>query len=427
MVGEALLGILIAAVVAECCGILEWAARVLIGWAARFSYGQAPRSHTRLVEHLQNLDRCPGQITKLLYALGLVAEGLFAWLCRVSGRSGPPGWESAPPSQFFGAVMSLSTALQGFGGDIRAQPPVRRKEFARLTTRLRGLLRHPSEVFDDDGAAALLVTTGSVCDALIDDRNERAALALVEVARPHLERLGSHPAAFGLRRAHASALLQLGCHRRAEELLHGLIEEEKAAFGVEDPRTLRTRHLLYWAWNAAGRHHEAEAGLRALESSLSSVPGTDTPFLRHVQCKRWWTVAEQRRTRAAADGYDRVTVDRSRELRPDHPDTLDARHSKGKMLVYAGDGHQAHAVLRPALQDLRRVEGARHPNTLETRKYLALARVLIRPDCSRTHRRTLRELRRTLRRQTRKHGPDHPHTRDTQQWLALLTRSSEAS
>jgi hypothetical protein len=44
--------------------------------------------------------------------------------------------------------------------------------------------------------------------------------------------------------------------------------------------------------------------------------------------------------------YDSVIVNRSHELGADHPDALDDRHSKGKMLVVNGDGPLAVARRR---------------------------------------------------------------------------------
>ena len=185
-----LLGVVVAIMATQCCGILEWAARGLIHWAVRLSYGRAPRGDIRLVEQLRALDNCPVQGAKFLFALGFALRGIFEWLWRASGRSGAPAWEGAGTGHFFGAVVALSTALQGFGGDIRAQSRARREEFDRLVTRLRWLLGHPSEAFDDQGLVVLTTTTTSACETYIDDRNERAALELVEAARPLTGRLG---------------------------------------------------------------------------------------------------------------------------------------------------------------------------------------------------------------------------------------------
>lgn len=426
--GEVLLGILAGVLAAECCGVSEWVARRLVGWGAWLSYGQTPQAQARLMEYAGDLDDCPGQITRLFYALGLVAQAIFGWLRRVIGRSGAHGGAGGMPGYFCRpAAEALSLALQGI--ELRGMPSGRRKDIRRLTTRLGELLRHPAEGFDRDGAAVLLNATASVCEAYIDDRDEREARRLAEAAWPHIERLGrSHPASLDARRAHAHALLQMGQYEDAGVLLRGMAQEENQIFGAGDPRTLRTGHLLLWVLVGEERPREAAAGFSALEALMARLPGAETPLLRHVQCKHCWTLGQLGDVRGSVEGYDRVIASRSREFGADHPDTLDARHSKGKLLVQvAGDGGQALAVLLPLLADRRRVLGGRHPDTLETRKYVAVSRALMRPDSSRHRRHALRDLRRIGRMQARRPGSGHPQTRDTERWLATLTGPSERS
>jgi hypothetical protein len=95
------------------------------------------------------------------------------------------------------------------------------------------------------------------------------------------------------------------------------------------------------------------------------------------------------------------------------------------MFVLFGQGAPAFAILSPLLVDRSRVQGRHHPDTLETRKYLAVADALQHPCQAHTHHKTVRELRRILRRQTTKHGLDHPTTRDTRQWLAAFAGPTE--
>lgn len=426
MIEKILVGVLIAVVAAECSRIVEEAARELIRWAVRLSYGPTPRAEIRYPEQLDALERCPGQITKMLYALGWVSRGILEWLWRLSGRASTAGWEKAGPGQVFAAMTGLCNAVQDFGGDIRPLSRARRKNFDRLVTRLRGLMRLPSEVFNEQGAAVLASTTASVCQAYIDNRNESVALNLLEDARPLMERLGRHhQAVLELRRGHAGALLALGNHQQADVLLQNLMHDEALVFGAQNPQTIKTAQLRCWAWQSAGRSEEAEAGLSDLEECMAQMPGTDTTDRQHNQCKRAWTLGEQGRTRESAALYDHVITDRTRTLGPDHTDTFDARHSKGKMFVNNGDGPAAYVILQPVLADMRRVLGAHHAYTLETRKYLAIACALTHPHSASEHRSALRELQRVLRLQVRKHGPSYPHTVDTQRWVATLTSHVE--
>lgn len=348
-----------------------------------------------------------GPITRLIRA---THYALSLWLTKAGTEMDRALVDIIPPS------------LQGFE-DIRALPRDRRKEFGVVTERLHELLQRPVDAFDQDYAVRLLTATASACEAYIDDRDEQAAEELAEAARPLAESLDrNHPAVLGVRRAYARALLQLGRSRRAEALLRELSLDEVRVVGPDHPGTLQTRRLLGWALMDEGRLPEAEAEFRALGVHATHLPDDAVPLRLHIQCMLSWTVSRQGRRHEAEDGYNAVILLRSRQLGADHPDTLDAKHSKGKMFVLSGDGARACAVLRPLLADRKRVQGAHHPDTWETRKYLAVARAHTHSRRSAlAPRKTLRELRRIARAQTRRHGPDHPNTRDTLQWLAKLT------
>jgi hypothetical protein len=95
------------------------------------------------------------------------------------------------------------------------------------------------------------------------------------------------------------------------------------------------------------------------------------------------------------------------------------------MLTQAGDGVHARAILESVLADRTRIQGRKHPDTLETRKYLAVACYFAQPESDRAGRQAARELKRVLRHQVRARGSDHPDTCDTWQWLAAITDSSE--
>lgn len=419
-----LLGLAVAVASAEYSSLLEWVARRLVRCAVRLSHGRTPRAEIRLREMTGDLLRCPGQIAKLLYALGLAWRGVIEWLWQLTGRSCVPDWGAAGQGQIFAAVKAISDTFQDFGGDIRSLSSAERKEFGHHATRLGTLLRHPAAVADDQTAEMLAFTTASVCQAYIDDRDERAAVSLVEAADPLGERLGRHhPALFGLRRCRAAAVLARGDHRKARTLLHSLMIEEAEHFGERDGRTCMTTQLYAWSLRSAGRIAEAEARLAEIESV--HIRDADPRVLLHNRCKRFWTIGEQHRVRESAEGYDAVIADRAHLLGPHHADTLDSRHSKGKMLVQNGEGLAAYPVLRPLAPDMRRVFGVRHAYTLENRKYLALARTFALPHSRRVRRRARRELRRVLRVQVRVHGPDYPDTRDTRDWLATLVDPTE--
>jgi hypothetical protein len=114
------------------------------------------------------------------------------------------------------------------------------------------------------------------------------------------------------------------------------------------------------------------------------------------------------------------------ELGADHPDVLDARHSKGKMLVLAGNGSQAVTLLRATAEDRARVQGDRHPDTLETPKYSHLARVQAEPRDDRVLDCAINGLERILRAQDRSHGPGYPMSHDTAEQLSRLLQLAQA-
>ncbi|MEU0688141.1 hypothetical protein [Streptomyces uncialis] len=415
-----LLAVLTSMAAAEGTDLLRRAARPLIHWAVLLGYEDRPRGHIRYAEYTRDTSERRWATAGFLYALGLLAGGALSRLRRTCRLSPPlPAGDEVPVAHLNGAARAVTGSLDGFGGDLRAQAPSGRREFGRLVGQLRSLFALAPGTAEDADIDVLLKATESACDAYIDNRDEQIALDLVDDAARLLDRLDpAHPRVLGMRRVHACALIGLGHHARAETLLRDLVPATAGALGADHHLTLRAEQHLYWAVNEGGRHQEAEAGLRGIAARLrpSSEPGT--ALLLHVRCKLAWTVGRQRPHEAAAE-YAGVTADRARALRPDHPETLDTRFSQGKMYVLHGRSAEALALLEPAYRDLRRVEGARHPDTLEARKYLNLARGLDDAGSRRTRRRTVRELRRVLRAQRGRHRRDHPRVRDTRNWLAV--------
>ncbi|WP_214105603.1 hypothetical protein [Acrocarpospora catenulata] len=312
--------------------------------------------------------------------------------------------------------------MRGFE-DIRLIPRSRRKQFDARAVRLNKLCQHPPANFDETALAKLASDLAIACEALVDARAEREAVALaiplLDRAHPITMRLGfDHPALLAVRRSYAHGLVQLG-HARAEALLRELHEEEARLYGHQDPRTFPTLQLLWWAVMRAGRLEEAKAGLLALEALMVRLPNPKLALLRHVQCKRNWIQGELREKHEATQGYRQVARDRSDELGASHADTIDSIDSMGKMLVRNGDGIRGLKILRAVYAERRRLQGRRHTDAQETAKHLALAHALAHPSVL-VRRRALRRLRRILKVQIRVRGADHPNTLDTEQLLAKL-------
>ncbi|MEV6907233.1 hypothetical protein [Amycolatopsis sp. NPDC051071] len=311
------------------------------------------------------------------------------------------------------------------GGDLRMMSDGDREETRAVVAEWRELLGAcPAGVFGAEGSAMVVGTVAALAEALIADRDEHAALNLVHAVSPHLAFLGHrHPAGFEVRRAGAGALSELGLYRQAKTRLRELSEDEQRVFGSADPRTAL---LPLWALVGQGRLAEAHDGFRSLEDRLTRSPGADT-LLLHVQCRHSWLLGRLGRLVESVNNYARVIVSRTNELGEDHADTLDARHSQQKILVMDGQGAQALSFLQALADDRARVLGDRHPDTLETLKYLHLAHVQAEPGDDRVVARAIRELVEIDRIQRERHGQGHPMLQDTAASLCKLFRGEPIS
>jgi hypothetical protein len=340
---------------------------------------------------------------------------------RQQQRAAPAMIRARDISRAADGAASSSRWLADPGCDLRVMNPGVREEATGMIVRLDELLRRcPPGAFGGQASAVVLAEVATLSDALIADRDEHAALRLIRAASPHLAFLGRrHPAAFAVRRARAEALCELGHCRHAEILLRQLGKDEERVYGSDDPRTAL---LLLWVLTSSGQLREAEAGFRALGARLARPQGASSLMLWHLQCRYSWLLAQQGLVGDSASGYDGVVISRSRELGAGHPDVLDARHSKGKVLVVAGRGSQAVTLLRAVADDRARVQGDHHPDTLETLKYLHLARVQAEPRDDRVLGHAIGALERILRIQDSRHGPGYPMSGDTAAQLGRLLR-----
>ena len=158
-------------------------------------------------------------------------------------------------------------------------------------------------------------------------------------------------------------------------------------------------------------------------TSLAQSPDIDLSMLGHFECRKNWTLGQlQLVKKSTAKGWGSVIEGSSTDSASENPQTLDARHSLAKMLVLNGQGVQAIPLLESLVEDRAHVLGERHPDTLETWKYLHLARMQAEPRNGRALARAIKKLEHILRTQDESHGPGHPMTRDTAAWLPKLHR-----
>jgi tetratricopeptide (TPR) repeat protein len=309
--------------------------------------------------------------------------------------------------------------LAVFSRDLRMMNPGDREETRALLAGARELLSScPAGALGAEGSAMVLGTVATVAERLIAGRDERAALSLVRAASRHLKFLGRHDlVVFEVRRAEAEALSELGQYERAETMLRRLADDEQRA-GAADPRTVL---LLHWAQVGRDRPFRAEEGYRSLENHLEDAkrgPRLDR-LLLHTRCRRAWVLGQLGRTEDSVSAYDQVISDRTRALGESHAETLDARHSKLKTLVAAGQFEHAVPLLKRLLDDREDTQGADHPDTLETRKYDSVALALAQPD-DRALRDAADDLEEILHVQEERLGLGHPMRRDTAEWRERL-------
>lgn len=345
-----------------------------------------------------------------------------------SSHRQPAVQATARPRGNSGAASSVVNAGEWLAlpcRDMRGMNRSERDEARARVAQLREFLRScPADVLGTEASAVVLTGVAAWSEALIADRDERAALRLIRAAFPHLMLLGRrHPAVLGARRACAAALCELGHYTQAERLVRQLGEDERQVFGADDPQTAL---LMLWVLVRSGQLPEAETGFSAIRARLTQLPVADTQIMWHLHCKRSWLLGQQGLESESASCYDSVIFNRSCDLGHDHPDALDARHSKGKMLVSAGDGSSAAKLLRAVADDRARVQGDRHPDTLETLKYLDLANVQAEPRDDRILDHAIDSLEEILHVQDKRHGPDYPVSRDTAAQLGGLLHLREA-
>lgn len=312
-------------------------------------------------------------------------------------------------------------------------PWLRQRDGLRqLALHLRWLLDEPTLAFTAEEKAQLVAAAAIAGKLCVDDRDERLGQELVDAAWPHADDLGfDHTAVLHLLHTTGYVALQLGDHDEAGEILADVGDRLAAAFGEDHPAALEARRLRAWNLQEQGQLDDAEQGLNTILEALEQASDADLAQRLHVLCMLGWTQCQQalrdmrdghteraeRRFDQAEATYDAVIFGRATLLGPDHHDTLDARHSLGKVIFARGDCRQAQDVLQQVAADRWRCTNAAHPDTLESRKYVALAAA----GLGRRHE-AKAELRRILDTQTQVQGPSHPKTRDTHRWLHTLTQ-----
>ncbi|MGW4365260.1 hypothetical protein ACWEKT_06405 [Nocardia takedensis] len=360
------------------------------------------------------------------------AEAGWARLCRAFGEDPGP----TPPARVHDvAVSRTETGIRSPRGPVDAVGVLAlahdtgrgddRERTRAVVSRARELLGgNGVHRFDAEDSASVLHEVATVSEMLIADRDERTALRLLWDAAPHLEALGPHdPRGFGVRRAWATAQSERGLRAVAERLLLRLARDELRVMNSVDPET---RMRLLWIRGLHGEPDTATAGLARLRDGLDPERAGLSELVTHLDCRRNWLLGQQGRVGDAVTGYEGVIAARTALLGPDDAETYDARFSLAKMFVVHAEGARAISELEGVGRDRRAMLGRDHPDTVETAKYLAIARAQTRPHDERFLDSTIDYLRTILRDQTDKHGSGHPSVLDTAAWIVHLRTAPRA-
>jgi len=165
----------------------------------------------------------------------------------------------------------------------------------------------------------------------------------------------------------------------------------------------------------AGLVADATVAAAQLHQQADSRLGPDHPDTlnaRHSQAKLRARAGD---VAGAVSAFEELLADRLRVLGPDHPDTLATRHSLAYWRGEAGDLVGAVSAFEELLADRLRVLGPDHPDTLATRHSLAWLQVRAGDLAGAVS--AFEEL---LADRLRVLGPDHPDTLATRANLARL-------
>ncbi|MFJ3304786.1 tetratricopeptide repeat protein, partial [Streptomyces sp. NPDC086549] len=143
--------------------------------------------------------------------------------------------------------------------------------------------------------------------------------------------------------------------------------------GPDHPSTLASRHLLAYAYHAAGNLGRA---IPLYEQNLTNrvrVLGEDHPSTLTSRNNLAGAYREAGDLDRAIPLYERNLTNRVRVLGEDHPDTLASRNNLAGAYQEAGDLDRAIPLYQQALTDCLRDLGEDHPTTLTSRNNLAYA------------------------------------------------------
>jgi tetratricopeptide (TPR) repeat protein len=205
-----------------------------------------------------------------------------------------------------------------------------------------------------------------------------------------------------------------GDYRAAVRAYEELFAQSAAEYGEADEQTLSYRHnIAYWR-ALAGDHVGALREFEELLEVQRRVLGADDreTLVTRGNIIRWRMETDPS---AARDEAASLANDMARILGGDHPDTLKTRSSHALACGMAGDMAKAVALLETLLDDICRVHGTESPGAFTTRANIAKWRAE-----SGDLPRAKEELELLIADRTRILGADHPETMSSRHSLANL-------
>jgi hypothetical protein len=126
---QILLGLLIGLAGNECSDVSRWLARKLIRWSAHRHYAPPARAELRSEELTAYIDDCPGNLFKLITALGFAAVAVLTRKIAPSAAPPNPLWRPTTPTVL---VHYEDGGMAGNLDNVRGHPNVRAVEQALL-------------------------------------------------------------------------------------------------------------------------------------------------------------------------------------------------------------------------------------------------------------------------------------------------------
>ena len=164
----------------------------------------------------------------------------------------------------------------------------------------------------------------------------------------------------------------LGMPQLALTLTESVTQAGKA-LDPDHPNTLASRDNLAYAYQTAGRLHEAIPLFEQNFEDRTRILGRHHPHTLTSRNNLAYAYQTAGRLHEAIELFEQTLEDRTRILGPHHPDTLTSRNNLAYAYRDAGRLDEAIALYEQTLEDRTRILGRHHPHTLTTRNNLAEA------------------------------------------------------